>query len=59
MEETRVIMCKDCKRDFEIEHGEMQWYRDRGWDLPVRCPDCRAEAKARRARRKEQKKNEQ
>lgn len=55
MEETIKIKCKDCGEEFEIEQSEAQWYKDRGWELPVRCKACRVEAKIRRQARKEKK----
>lgn len=55
MEETIKIKCKDCGQEFEIEQSEAQWYKDRGWELPVRCKACRVEAKIRRQARKEKK----
>lgn len=51
MEETIKIKCKDCGQEFEIEQPEAKWYKDRGWELPVRCKSCRIEAKERRAHR--------
>lgn len=53
---TIKIKCKDCGQEFKIEQSEAKWYKDRGWELPVRCKACRVEAKERRARRKEQRK---
>lgn len=55
MEDTIKIKCKDCGEEFEIEQSEAQWYKDRGWELPVRCKACRVEAKIRRQARKEKK----
>lgn len=55
MEDTIKIKCKDCGEEFEIEQSEAQWYKDRGWELPVRCKACRVEAKNRRQARKEKK----
>lgn len=57
MENNIKIKCKDCGEEFEIEQSEAQWYRERGWELPVRCKACRVEAKIRRQERKEKKKN--
>lgn len=54
MGETIKIKCKDCGQEFEIEQSEAKWYKDRGWELPIRCKACRIEAKERRARRKDQ-----
>lgn len=55
MEDIIKIKCKDCGEEFEIEQSEAQWYKDRGWELPVRCKACRVEAKIRRQARKEKK----
>lgn len=36
-----VIECVDCGTSFEVSTEEQQWYKDKGFDLPKRCPRCR------------------
>lgn len=43
------ITCKDCGKEFAVLEQEQKWYKDRDFDLPKRCPDCR---KAKRSNRK-------
>lgn len=38
-------ICKDCGKIFGITNGENEWYKNRGWDLPIRCKDCRKKRK--------------
>jgi Zn finger protein HypA/HybF involved in hydrogenase expression len=46
--EQRRIICKDCDVVFvfPVDPGEGEWFRDRGFQAPVRCRRCR---RARRA----------
>lgn len=43
------ITCKDCGKEFTVSEQEQKWYKDRDFDLPKRCPECR---KAKRSNRK-------
>ena len=43
------ITCKDCGKEFTVLEQEQKWYKDRDFDLPKRCPDCR---QAKRSNRK-------
>ena len=36
-----VIECVDCGTSFEVSAEEQQWYKDKGFNLPKRCPRCR------------------
>lgn len=38
--------CEDCYSQFEITYRLYEDYTRKGWDLPTRCPDCRARRKA-------------
>jgi hypothetical protein len=40
MADLRLI-CKDCKAEFIFEQGEQDWYAEKGFSQPKRCPDCR------------------
>jgi hypothetical protein len=37
---------KGCNKTFVITEGEEQFYTDKGFYLPKRCPDCRAKRRA-------------
>ena len=47
------MLCKICGAEFEFSLGEQVFYKDRGFDPPKRCPQCRA-----KKRREEKGKNE-
>ena len=34
--------CRDCGRTFSITNGDNDFYSKKGFDLPVRCPNCRS-----------------
>lgn len=36
-----TIRCRDCGLDFTFTEGEQQWYQERGYYYPSRCPTCR------------------
>ena len=38
----RAITCVDCGADFEFTASEQQFYADRQFSEPRRCPSCRA-----------------
>jgi CxxC-x17-CxxC domain-containing protein len=44
----RLLICIDCHRSFSFAEEEENFYRQRGFRLPVRCLDCRAESRAER-----------
>lgn len=37
--------CKECGCSFELTEGEIDFYRQKGLELPKRCPDCRKKNK--------------
>jgi len=39
------ITCKDCGTVFVMGNKEVNWYSDRGYPLPKRCPECRKKRK--------------
>ena len=49
MEDVKII-CKDCQTEFIFTVGEQEFYQEKGFSNPVRCPDCR---KARKSERKQ------
>ncbi len=42
----RTLQCADCNRTFTFTAGEQEFYQERGYSDPRRCPDCRAARKA-------------
>ena len=36
-----TIECTDCGVTFEVSAEEQEWYKDKGFKLPKRCPQCR------------------
>jgi CxxC-x17-CxxC domain-containing protein len=48
MTTDQVITCADCGQEFVFSASEAQFYADRGFSTPRRCPACRAAKKAAR-----------
>jgi CxxC-x17-CxxC domain-containing protein len=44
----RTLTCADCGQEFVFSASEQQFYTDRGFSDPRRCPDCRRARKAQR-----------
>ena len=44
----RILVCRECGSEFVFTAGEQEFYSERGFVPPSRCPSCRA---ARRAER--------
>lgn len=42
-----TIECKDCGENFTVSAKEQEWYYDKGFELPKRCPRCRKNKKDR------------
>jgi CxxC-x17-CxxC domain-containing protein len=42
------MTCADCGQEFMFSASEQQFYTDRGFSDPRRCPTCRANRKAQR-----------
>lgn len=36
------LICKDCGKPFSISDEEQAWFEDKGFNIPVRCRECRA-----------------
>lgn len=43
----KKIVCKDCFREFTFTEGEQEYYKEKGFENPKRCPSCRTERKKR------------
>lgn len=46
--EDKIIICKDCGEEFVLLVGEQEFYKEKGFDEPKRCPICRKEKKKKR-----------
>lgn len=44
----KTLSCSDCSQQFAFTATEQQFYADRGFTEPRRCPSCRAARKAAR-----------
>jgi CxxC-x17-CxxC domain-containing protein len=44
----RTLTCRDCGQEFTFTAGEQDFYTQRGFSDPQRCPDCRAQRKTQR-----------
>lgn len=44
----KTLTCSDCGQEFQFSAAEQQFYADRGFTEPRRCPSCRASRKAAR-----------
>jgi CxxC-x17-CxxC domain-containing protein len=44
----KVLICRECSREFVFTAGEQEFYASRGLlNEPGRCPECRANRRAR------------
>lgn len=50
MEEKKdkVIVCRNCGKEFTYTVGEQNFYKEKGFAAPVRCKECRDKRKAER-----------
>ena len=44
----KTLVCADCNQEFVFTSSEQQFYADRQFSEPRRCPSCRAAKKAQR-----------
>ena len=44
----KTLTCRDCGNAFTFTEGEQDFYSQKGYSEPSRCPDCRAAKKAAR-----------
>lgn len=44
----RTLTCRDCGQEFTFTAGEQDFYTQRGFSDPQRCPQCRAARKTQR-----------
>ena len=48
MYQDKILTCADCGQQFAFSTSEQQFYADRQFSEPRRCPSCRASRKASR-----------
>ena len=46
--QDKTLVCADCNQEFVFTASEQQFYADRQFSEPRRCPSCRAAKKAQR-----------
>lgn len=46
--EDKVIVCRDCGSEFVFTAGEQEFFSERGFMDPVRCPACRSQRRRER-----------
>ncbi|HEV2072924.1 MAG TPA: zinc-ribbon domain containing protein [Thermomicrobiales bacterium] len=44
----RTLTCRDCNQEFTFTAGEQDFYTQRGFSDPQRCPECRSARKTQR-----------
>ena len=44
----QTLTCRDCSQAFAFTASEQDFYAQRGFSTPLRCPSCRASRKAAR-----------
>jgi CxxC-x17-CxxC domain-containing protein len=44
----RTLTCRDCGQEFVFTSGEQDFYTQRGFSEPQRCPECRQARKTQR-----------
>jgi|GEM_PF-1519357 len=42
----QILTCNDCSNTFTFTEGEQAFFKDKGFNPPTRCPDCRRRRKA-------------
>ena len=49
--EDKTLTCKECGKSFTWTAGEQEFYAQKGFSEPKKCPECRAAAKAAKGNR--------
>jgi len=44
----KTLVCKDCGAEFVFTEGEQEFYSQKGFSDPMRCPECRKARKQQR-----------
>jgi len=42
----QILTCSDCSNSYTFTEGEQTFFKDKGFNPPTRCPDCRRRRKA-------------
>ena len=42
---SKFIICKDCEEEFEFTEGEQEFYKEKHFNEPKRCKECRDKSK--------------
>jgi len=42
----QILTCSDCSNTYTFTEGEQTFFKDKGFNPPTRCPDCRRRRKA-------------
>lgn len=50
MAADKTLKCRDCGMDFVFTAGEQEFFQQKGFSEPTRCPACRAARKQERLR---------
>lgn len=48
--EDRTLSCGDCQAEFVFTGGEQEFFAEKGFSEPKRCPECRAANKRNKKR---------
>ena len=46
--QEQTLTCADCGRDFSFSERDQEFYREKGFEPPKRCKDCRDAKKVQR-----------
>ncbi len=41
----KIIICRNCQKEFTFSVGEQNFYEEKGLATPVRCKECKAKRK--------------
>lgn len=52
--EDQSLACKDCGKNFTWTGSEQEFYAQKGFQQPLRCPDCRQKMRERKAQGQQQ-----
>jgi len=50
----RMITCRDCGQSFPFPERDQEFFKEKGWEDPIRCRPCRNLAKERRPKQDQQ-----
>lgn len=47
----KKLVCQDCEKEFEFSEREQEFYTQKGFEEPKRCPECRKARKQQKNQR--------